>query len=188
MLDDTRRALVLVAVVLSVACNRAPDRGPAGDSSPAATATPGTMTVTERGIGPLRVGMTLSEASAALGGALTAPPSADAAGCNYVQWRGGPPGVRVMVEGGRIARVDVDSAGVRTAASVGIGDTEEQVQRQYSGRAAVSPQKYREGHYLTVTPNPSDSSYAIVFETNSGKVTRYRAGRRPQVEYVEGCG
>jgi len=145
------------------------------------------MTVTERGIGPLRAGMTLSEASAALGGALGAP-SADTAGCRYVQWPGGPPGVRVMVEGGRIARVDVDSAGVRTATGVGIGDTEEQVQRQYGGRAAVSPQKYGEGHYLTVTPNPSDTSYAIVFETSGGKVTRYRAGRRPQVEYVEGCG
>ena len=189
MLDDTRRALVLVGVVLSVGCNRAPDRGPAADSSPAATATPGTITVTERGIGPLRAGMTLSEAAAALGGgALVAPPSADTAGCHFVQWRRSPPGVRVMVEGGRIARVDVDSAGVLTAEGIGIGDTEEQVQRQYGGHAAVSPQKYGEGHYLTVTPNPSDTSYAIVFETNGGKVTRYRAGRRPQVEYVEGCG
>src|SRR4051812_22712590 len=112
MLDDTRRALALVGVVLSVGCNRARDRGAAADSSPATTATPGTMTVTERGIGPLRAGMTLSEASAALGGTLAAP-SADTAGCHYVQWRGGPTGVRVMVEGGRIARVDVDSVGVR---------------------------------------------------------------------------
>jgi hypothetical protein len=188
MLDDTRRALMLVGVLLALGCKRAPDRGAAADSSSVAPVTPAAMTVTERGIGPLRAGMTLPEASAALGGALVAPPGADTAGCHYVQWRGSPPGVRVMVEGGRIARVDIDSAGVRTATGVGIGDTEEQVQRQYGGHAAVSPQKYGEGHYLTVTPNPSDSSYAIVFETSGGKVTRYRAGRRPQVEYVEGCG
>lgn len=132
--------------------------------------------------------MTFPEASAALGGALVAPPGADTAGCRYVQWRGGPPGVRVMVEGGRIARVDVDTAGVRTAAGAGIGDTEDAVQRLYRGQVAVTPQKYADGHYLTVTPNPADSISAIVFETTGGKVTRYRAGRRPQVEYVEGCG
>jgi hypothetical protein len=188
MLDDIRPTLVLVAAVLSVGCNRAPDRSASGDSSHTAPATPAALTVTERGIGPLQTGMSVAEASAALGGALVTSSSADTARCHYMQWRGGPPGVRVMVEDGRIARVDVDSAGVRTVAGVGIGDTEEQVQRQYGGQAAVSPQKYGEGHYLTVTPNPSDTSYAIVFETNGGKVTRYRAGRRPQVEYVEGCG
>ena len=132
--------------------------------------------------------MTVPEASTALGGALVAPANADTAGCHYVQWRGGPPGVRVMVESGRIARVDVDTAGIRTAAGAGIGDTEDAVQRLYRGQVAVTPQKYADGHYLTVTPNPADSSGAIVFETTSGKVTRYRAGRRPQVEYVEGCG
>lgn len=93
-----------------------------------------------------------------------------------------------MVERGRIARVDVDTAGVRTAAGAGIGDTEDDIQRLYRGRVIVTPQKYGEGHYLIVTPNPADSSYAIVFETSGGKVTRYRAGSRPQVEYVEGCG
>jgi hypothetical protein len=96
--------------------------------------------------------------------------------------------VRVMVEGGRIARVDVDSAGVRTAAGVGIGDSEDQIQRLYPRRVSTTPQKYTSGHYLTVIPSASDSTHAIVFETSDGKVTRFRAGRRPQVEYVEGCG
>lgn len=93
-----------------------------------------------------------------------------------------------MVESGRIARVDVDSAGVRTATGAGVGDSEETIQRSYPGLVTVTPQKYEDGHYLTVTPNPADSTLAIVFETRGGKVTRYRAGSRPQVEYVEGCG
>ncbi len=29
---------------------------------------------------------------------------------------------------------------------------------------------------------------AIVFEAVKGRIARYRAGLRPQVEYVEGCG
>jgi len=132
--------------------------------------------------------MTMSEASVALGSALTAPAGGDTASCHYVQWRGGPSGVRVMVEGGRIARVDIDSGGVHTAAGAGIGSAEDEIQRLYRGQVAVTPQKYANGHYLTVTPDPTDSAYAIVFETTDGRVTRYRAGRRPQVEYVEGCG
>lgn len=177
-----------VLAVVAVACSRAPDGSASSDSSRSVPTTSVAPTVTERGIGPLRTGMTLSEASAALGGGLAAPASADTAACYYLQWRGGPRGVRVMVEGGRIARVDVDTAGVRTAAGAGIGSSEEEIQRLYRGQVAVTPQKYAAGHYLTVTPNPSDSASAIVFETTGGRVTRYRAGRRPQVEYVEGCG
>jgi hypothetical protein len=188
MPHDLKLLSLLAAATLAVACGRASERAAAGDSAHAAPGNPAVMTVTERGIGPLRVGMTVPEASASLGGALAAPAGTDTAGCHYVQWRGGPPGVRFLVEGGRIARVDVDSTGIRTAAGAGIGDTEEQVQRLYPGRVSVTPQKYANGHYLTVTPGAADTSYAIVFETSEGKVTRFRSGRRPQVQYVEGCG
>jgi len=187
MPHDIKLSLLLVAAAVAAGCSRGPDRAAARDSAHASPNSP-TLTVTERGIGPLRAGMTLPEASAALGGALVLPAQADTAACRYVLWRGAPPGVRVMAEGGRVVRVDVDSAGVRTAAGAGIGDTEERLQRLYPGRVAVAPHKYEDGHYLTVTPNPADSSFAIVFETTGGKVTRYRAGLRPQVEYVEGCG
>ena len=188
MPHDPKLLSLLAAATVAVGCSRAPDRAAAGDSAHAAPGNPAALTVTERGLGPLRAGMTVPEASAALGGALVAPAGTDTAGCHYVQWRGGPPGVRFMVEGGSIARVDVDSASIRTAAGAGIGDTEEQVQRLYPGRVSATPQKYANGHYLTVTPSAADTSYAIVFETTEGKVTRFRAGRRPQVEYVEGCG
>ena len=33
----------------------------------------------------------------------------------------------------------------------------------------------------------ADSGFEVVFETDSQRVTRYRAGRLPEVEYVEGC-
>ena len=187
MPDDITIVLLLVAAGVAAGCSRAPDRAAAGDSG-RAPADSAALTVTEHGIGALRIGMSLPVASAALGGALVIPSSADTVGCRYVPWRGGPPGVRVMVEGGRIARVDVDTAGVRTAAGAGIGDSEDQIQRLYPGQVSMTPQKYTSGHYLTVVPNAADSGYAIVFETSEGKVTRYRAGRTPQVEYVEGCG
>jgi hypothetical protein len=146
------------------------------------------LTVTERGIGPILVGMTVANASAAVDGALDVRKNAEQHECDYVRWRGGPKGVEVMVSRGRIARIDVDTAGIATAEGAHVGDTEEEVMAMYVGRVSVTAHKYTDGHYLTITPvNPDDTLHRIVFETKNGLITRYRAGRLPQVEYVEGC-
>ncbi|MEJ7809514.1 MAG: META domain-containing protein [Gemmatimonadaceae bacterium] len=173
----------------SAPASGSPSTGSPSTGSPS-TGSPSTWTVTEQGLGPLRAGMTLRDASSALGGALAPRAGTDTSACTYLEWRGGPPGVRVMSEGGRIARVEVvDSGTIATAAGARIGDTEARVQSLYAGRVTVLPHKYTAGRYLTVTPAVSaDSAYRIVFETDGQRVTRYRAGRRPQVEYVEGCG
>lgn len=93
-----------------------------------------------------------------------------------------------MVEQGSIARIDVESGSIATAAGARIDDSEHRILDLYHGRAKVSPHKYTTGHYLTVTPaSASDSLYRIVFETDGRTVTEYRAGRPPAVEYVEGC-
>ena len=189
--------VVSVALLLAaIACGTGAERSPSGDSAARASrdstvATPATArapdsAVTEQGLGPLRAGMPIAEAKAALGGALLIPAEYDTTGCDYATWRGGPPGVRVMIDAGRIARVEVDSTTVATAAGARVGDTEERIQQLYPGRVTVTPHKYGDGHYLTVSA-VGDSSAAIVFETSEGRVTRYRAGRLPAVEYVEGC-
>ena len=188
MITQTR-VLSLALLLAAIACGAGAERSPKGDSASVATSAGTRATdsaVTERGLGRLRAGMTLVEAATALGGALIVPVEYDTAGCDYATWRGGPPGVHVMIDGGRIARVEVDSGSVATAAGARVGDTEERIQSLYPGRVTVTPHKYEDGHYLTVN-TVGDSSLAIVFETSKGRVTRYRAGRRPAVEYVEGC-
>jgi len=89
----------------------------------------------------------------------------------------------------RIERVDVDSAGVLTAEGAGVGDAEARVIELYRERVAVQPHKYTgpQGHYLVVT-SPGDTLHRIVFETDGQRVVKYRAGRRPAVDFVEGCG
>lgn len=184
------------------ACTRAPDRAadtaapavavnpplPAPAPAPDPAKQPAALEVTERGLGPLQAGMSLAEASAALKGALVVPSGADTSACAYAQWRGGPPGVRVMIESGRIARIDVGSGSVSTESGARTGDTEQRVGSLYAGRVTTTPHKYTKGHYLTVTPSsPADSAYRLVFETDGQRVTAYRSGRRPAVEYVEGC-
>ena len=93
-----------------------------------------------------------------------------------------------MVVDGKVARVDVTTPGIQTNHKVSVGDDEAKISQVYPERVTVSPHKYTDGHYVTVGPRtPADSGFELVFETESLRVTRYRAGRLPEVEYVEGC-
>jgi hypothetical protein len=146
------------------------------------------LRVTLYGIGPVRAGMSVAEASSALGATLELPTSADATACDYLRWSGGPEGIFVMVENLRIARVDVRSGTIATQEGARIGDSAERIRQLYAGRVTASPHKYTDGQYLTVAPSsPADSAFRLIFETEGGRVTRYRSGKLPQVEYVEGC-
>ncbi len=197
-----RRALIATAalapVMLLAACGES--RSSASSESTAATegaATEGAATraerivgpmdLTEHGIGPVRVGMTLAEvAGATIAGIRLV--GTDSTECSYLSWRDGPPGVLIMAEGGRVVRIDVRNPAIKTPEGIKIGSTEAEVQQRYAGLVEAQPHKYSDGHYLVVTPrNPADSNLRIVFETDGKKVETFRGGLVPQVQYVEGC-
>ena len=93
-----------------------------------------------------------------------------------------------MIVQGRIARIDIDSAGPATAEGIRVGDDTTGAMSTYAPRLVVSPHKYTDGTYLTVTPAaPADSGFRLIFETNGGKITHIRAGRLPEVGWVESC-
>jgi len=56
--------------------------------------------------------------------------------------------------------------------------------KQLYPAARVEPHKYTDGHYLVVDVTPQRR---FVFETDGSKVTRYRSGAVPVVDWVEGC-
>jgi hypothetical protein len=181
----TRRFASLLILILPLACQQV-DQG-AADS--AAIQRPGEpqRAVTEHGLEPIRVGMTLSEARAALP-RFELSAGVDSLACDYPAIDGLPEGVLVMVDQGTVARVDVKSATVPTAEGARVGDTEQRIQELYGARVSVMPHKYTDGHYLVVrSAAPDDTLHRIVFETDGSKVERYHAGRMPQVLYVEGC-
>jgi len=93
-----------------------------------------------------------------------------------------------MIENDSVARFDVENPAIRTREGAGVGDLEADVVRRYGNRIVVSPHAYTgpDGHYLTVTP-PGDTLHRIIFETDGQKVVHIRAGKRPTVEYIEGC-
>jgi hypothetical protein len=193
---------LVTAVLVAAACSAEKNAGSAGDTvtsaqpapSPAAdsqvAAAPSdsasAWTVTPSGLGPIRVGMSAADLRR-VGGDIKLP--ASSAECAYVKPALAPPGVSVMLARGEVARVDVDSAGVLTDAGVAVGDSTWRVSQAYVGRVTVTPHKYVQGgQYLTVKPGAPQDSLRIVFESEGGRITRYRVGRIPQVEWVERCG
>lgn len=150
---------------------------------------PAQWQLTEEGLGPLHAGMTLEQARAVVPGEFTIPnASPDDAACSYAIWTAQPPRTRVMVTDGIIARVEVDTAAIRTAAGAGVGDSESRIDSLYPGRVRRMPHKYTDGRYLIVlAAAPRDTMFRFVFETDGNRVTTMRAGRYPSVEWVEGC-
>lgn len=141
------------------------------------------------GFGPVRIGMTVNQASNALGIPLK-PMTPHEAGCYYVSPGGQPDSdVAFMVIQDRVARVDVFGPTFQTVTGIHVGDTEERVKAAYQGYLKIEPHHYvNHGHYLIVTPKAATyKGMRIVFETDGQVVTMIRAGREPEVMYVEGC-
>lgn len=142
--------------------------------------------VTAAGIGDVKAGMSVEEANVVLGGALAVP--AKLQECDYIRPKTTPKNLAFMVEKNQISRVEVQpGSNITTAAGAKIGDTEDKIKSLYAGQIEVRPAKYGSGHTLVVTPKNGGNN-RIVFETDGKKVTKYRSGRLPAVEYVEGCG
>jgi hypothetical protein len=109
--------------------------------------------------------------------------------CYYVSPKVKPKDISFMVSEYKIARIDIDNKNISTVKGAKIGDTETKIKQLYKGYIKVEPHQYVEkGHYLIFVPKDKvDQNYRIVFETDGKKVTRFRSGKLPEVEYVEGC-
>jgi len=99
------RPSVAFSLALALAACAKADEHPVDSTSITTTSEPAAWTVTERGIGNLRAGMTVAEARAAVP-AFSVAASRDSTACTYAKTNGLPPGVMVMVEGGKVVRVE----------------------------------------------------------------------------------
>lgn len=206
----------LVALVALGACNAdgpgtardsgAADSGAIGGTGPAgaaidddspdppADAQPSADVITYDGWGPLRIGMTLAEVTAAAGP--DANPDAvggpDPASCDEFRPASAPNGVLVMIENGVLTRISVSrNTGIRTPEGFTVGDPDSLILARYGRRARVVPHKYQEppAKYITIwRGSPSDTdARGILYEIGTdGVVAHLRAGGR-SIEYVEGC-
>jgi hypothetical protein len=182
--------LLILAGVVAAACNSGGDKVVKGRNGPngAARDSVSDLALNEDGLGQIQVGMNLSDAANM--GLLNENPTMRKE-CDFVfpaVGAGIPDGVSVMVVNGKIARIDVDTGSVTTEDGAKIGDTEDRLKTIYNGDLQVEPHKYIEGgHYMTVLGDSASAGKAIVFETDGKHVTSFRAGRLPEVKWVEGC-
>ena len=145
--------------------------------------------VTDSGAGALRIGMTRDQLALDLHAPIPKHTRADS-GCAYLAIPGIPAGMRTMWVAATLARIDIGAPKLATDRGAKLGDKQAKIESLYRGRISEMPAKYDpRGKYLVVRPvPPADSSRRIVFETDSStRVTRYRVGREPEVEWVEGC-
>lgn len=147
---------------------------------------PAPGTIGFSGFGPAKFGATQEEVRMAWGKDLSG--KADEPGaCYYLQPvpQGGP--VSFMIEGDHFVRIDVDAQAVTAPGGGQVGMTIAEIRSRYPNLEEL-PHKYDEtGKYLRVK-DPAGGKGVLVFETDgSGKVTHWRIGTAPQVDYVEGC-
>ena len=140
------------------------------------------------GVGPIKVGMTLAEAERAAGAQLVFDhPEEPVNQCTIARLKGGPKDFEFMLMARTIVRVGIFEIGVKTAEGAGVGTSEDEVKRLYANaKIEVSNHAYVDGHYLEVTM-PGYANLRYIFETYGKKVTAFRAGRLPEVGFIEGC-
>ena len=140
------------------------------------------------GFGPIRVGMTLAEASESARRAITIAYDSGR-NCAYAEPRGGPEGLRFMVIDDEIVRIDIDSPSITTLSGIHNGSTEADIYDAYPGRIRRERHPYeRGGSYLIYeSKDASDLEYLMIFETDGAVVTRFRSGFKQPVGFIEGC-
>ncbi|MGI8944170.1 MAG: hypothetical protein ACR2FJ_08090 [Qipengyuania sp.] len=168
----------------------------------------GLAPLTAEGWGPLKIGMTLAEVTAALGPdsnpeAVGGP---DPESCDQFRPARAPEGMLVMVEDGRLTSISlIRQAKVKTDRGLGLGIPAAEVRAAYGDKLQATPHKYGEPpqEYLTVwatgggvpmragaaaaTGEVPANSRGIQYEVNaSGNVGAIHAGG-PSILYVEGC-
>ncbi|HYD86335.1 MAG TPA: hypothetical protein VEA80_02570 [Vitreimonas sp.] len=198
------RALVVIALAAClIGCGREQAAAPPPTSAPAPASAQetGDAGLTAEGWGPLRIGMTMDEITAALGP--DANPDAvggpDPESCNQFRPERAPEGMLLMVENGELTRISLTHGSqIKTDRGFGLGDTAAAIKAAYGGGAVSNPHHYLglPAEYIAAWTNvrPAPGEYVrdanargIVYETNlEGVVEDIHAGG-PSIQYVEGC-
>ncbi|RYZ70661.1 MAG: lectin [Lysobacteraceae bacterium] len=139
------------------------------------------------GYGDLRFGMTAAEAKQAWGGELNGIP-AEGESCYHLspKWVKVPADFAFMIEGGKFVRYSTEADKLVAPGGGKRGMSLDEIRKLYPG-AEEQPHKYVEGG-RNLRIKDSGGNGVLVFEIDAaGKVSAWRVGMPPQVDYVEGC-
>ncbi|KTC75193.1 hypothetical protein Lbir_0567 [Legionella birminghamensis] len=145
--------------------------------------------LTPQSLGPIKIGMTLTEAEQATHKAfLNSKPEEDVGEdetCFNTSLQG-LEDISFMISKQKIVRININGGTIKTNKGAGIGDTENNVMSLYKNKLITEPHRYdNKGHYLTFIKHKEP--FAIRFETDGQKVVRMYAGQTREVHFVEDC-
>ncbi|MFC5577073.1 lectin [Lysobacter niabensis] len=166
----------------------APTPTPAEPATPPAS-DPGDSQARFDGYGNLHLGMAAADMEKAWGGELNRLGGAQDP-CYFMtpKWVKVPAEFAFMIEDGKFVRYSSERARQVAPGGGRIGMTTAEIGALYKDRIETRPHKYVDGaHYLRIK-DAGGGNGVLVFETDpAGKVTEWRVGLPPQVDYVEGC-
>lgn len=146
--------------------------------------------VSIQGIGRIKIGMTISQATKSAKINLVQEGSARKSNCIYYKPAGKKlGGVHFMVTNGIVSRIEITNPHITTISGAKIGNSEEQIRSLYGSQIQTKNHKYLDrGHYLIFTSrDQQDHRNQILFETDGVNVINWRVGRVKEVGWVEGC-
>jgi hypothetical protein len=162
------------------------------EPTPPAGTAPGDGAISFAGFGPARFGANEEAVRMAWGKDIKADKPGEPGGCYYLypqpRTQGGAYGVGFMMEGDKFSRVDVDSADVVAPGGGRKGMTADEIRKLYAGRVEEQNHKYVDGaKYLRIKDDAGGNGVLVFVTDAAGKITDWRVGVPPQVDYVEGC-
>ena len=142
------------------------------------------------GYGDMKLGSTLEQAKTAWAGELQESKPAEGSTCHYLmpKWVSKASEFGFMVEEGKFVRYDVGTDKEIAPGGGKVGMVVEQLMLLYGSSLQSAPDKYVEGGKVFTVAAPDGSPAKLVFQADGvGRVTAWRVGLSPQVDYVEGC-
>jgi len=182
--------------VPAAAADPAPAMSPTTEPAvtPEATATTAPADATAQasftGYGDMKLGSTVEEAKLAWGGELKGNAPVEGSTCYYLspKWVDKPSDFGFMMEEGKFVRYEIRTDKEAAPGGGKVGMTADALQALYNNTLQSAPHKYVEGGKTLSVAASGVAPSKLVFETDAaGKVTSWRVGLTPQVDYVEGC-
>jgi len=138
-----------------------------------------------RSVGPLRIGMAVTEASAMLGEHLVVPRADSMCQWSEVRPSKSPHGLWLTVSRDTIVRIDVDSAGVATVDGLQVGSTVEDLLQKYDTLIERDMSLGGEPKFVLASKEP-ERAFLIIYRSDGAHVTHITSGRRSAAQ-VEEC-
>lgn len=169
-----------------------PTTEPAATPETTATTAPADATAQASftGYGDMKLGSTVEEAKLAWGGELKGNAPVEGSTCYYLspKWVDKPSDFGFMMEEGKFVRYEIRTDKEAAPGGGKVGMTADALQALYNNTLQSAPHKYVEGGKTLSVAASGVAPSKLVFETDAaGKVTSWRVGLTPQVDYVEGC-